>query len=449
MKYCKYLLLFCILPLAACCKNMPADKDKAYGVVINEIAAHDEIQDADTSVELLNASSERIDISGLGLYLSDEYFNDKCIWSAAEGTVLESGERLVLSTLDESLVTGIASDAQFVLKLSRSSKSSPVDVADRSGMFQSPSAASASGSYQRIPDGSSSWCNLTYSSLGVENTITDLSRTRPNAIWLRSLDRAAWLENDCKVMREMKSKGYDHLLLNAVAFVPSARKTTLEFMDAATRHGLVVHAWAQCFYDGGWICPVDDETHSLKQDLFDKIVDKCRGYIEDYGVKGIHLDYIRFPGSASKHAYPADGIYDYTAVTEFCRQIRNAVDEYEGNIVLSAALMPEKGTCAYYGQDKNRMGEYLDILMPMAYKYNYNASSRWLADISDYFADNGAGTPCWTGLQTYSGDDNVKALSTEEILSDCQTVASSDAEGVVLFRYPLGEFPDLCSLWQK
>ena len=64
----------------------PVDVSAWKGLVINEIAAHDQTVDAVTKVELLNAGSTTMDLSGLGLYITDEYFTGQSIWAAPAGT---------------------------------------------------------------------------------------------------------------------------------------------------------------------------------------------------------------------------------------------------------------------------------------------------------------------------------------------------------------------------
>ena len=121
----KSRLLFLTVPViwavCACHKTpdppQPTDVSAWKGLVFNEIAAHDQTADAETWVELVNTSSSAMDLTGLGLYITDAYFKDQRIWSASSGAKLAAGERLVLSTQDESLVTGISSAAQFILKL--------------------------------------------------------------------------------------------------------------------------------------------------------------------------------------------------------------------------------------------------------------------------------------------------------------------------------------------
>lgn len=79
------------------------------------------------------------------------------------------------------------------------------------------------------------------------------------------------MADDCSMMKSLKSKGYDHIILNYAAFYPSARKTTLQFIEAAEAIGLTVHAWIQCFHNSsGWINPIDDEGNRYKDEILKK-----------------------------------------------------------------------------------------------------------------------------------------------------------------------------------
>ena len=170
------------------------------------------------------------------------------------------------------------------------------------------------------------------------------------------------------------------------------------------------------------------------------------------GVDGIHLDYIRFGGTAYKHN-PSEEVTAVGCVTEFCRQMHDAVKAVRPDIVLSAALMPEPDSEYYYGQDPAQMGQYLDILMPMIYYHSegYRKNgAKWALGVADHFATKGAPAAVWAGLTTYEDTDTAQVvpMSPERILEDCRMFAdSSMATGVVLFRYGLGELPDLNGLW--
>lgn len=125
------------------------------------------------------------------------------------------------------------------------------------------------------------------------------------------------------------------------------------------------------------------------------------------------------------------------------------------DVILSAALMPEINSEHYYGQNPAEMGKYIDILMPMVYRYGYNGKAdnglSWVQEITNWFEANSDQADVWVGIQTYSVDmetGNPVALNAEQLLSDCEDVTKTNGTGVVLFRHGLGEFPDVNKLWK-
>ena len=426
-----------------CTKDGGEDISALDGVLINEIAAHDQMTDAESWVELLNNSSASIDISGLGLYLTDQYFDAKCIYTAPQGTTLAAGERIVLSTADETLVTGIASDSDFTLKLALSSTGKSVDEFSPVTTLGAVTAQTARGSFQRIPDGGAEWKNLTYSSKAQENAVFDLDQTKRNGIWVWSSHVSKLMADDCAGLQSLKDKGIDHVILNYAAFNPASKKNTIKFIEAAEGMGLTVHAWIQCFHNsGGWVNPIDDANACFKDDVYATILANAKSYIEDFGVKGIHLDYIRFGGTAQKHNVNAE-VNSVEAVTRCCREIRELCDSYSEGLVTSAAMMPdETSSGTYYGQNRKRMGEYIHIFMPMIYRYSYGYNDASCQKKANDFAAYGA--ECWAGTTTYRGNDSgVSPMTADEVLKDCEVYKGTDAKGIVLFRYDLGEIPDL------
>lgn len=418
------------------------------GVVINEVAAHDEREDAESWVELLNTSEESVDLSGLGLFLYDEYFDGMNLHDFA-GQTLAAGERIVLRTSDDGLRTGFSSDSQFELRLARDKSGECVDSFSRSSTGSDKPLAVA-GSYQRIPDGGP-WTRTLASSCGKENIVLSLDNTKPNAIWLWSTHMKEWLADDGAVMKKMKALGYDHVLLNYAAFQYSNATTAKEFVKEAAETGIMVHAWIQCFYDGDWVSPVIDAENRYDQELFDSIIERANGYIDEFGVQGIHLDYIRFGGTAPSHN-PSAEITATGAVTEFCRQIREAMDARNEGIILSAAMMAEDNAAYYYGQNAAQMGEYIHILMPMIYRYHEGGvsySADWCHKMVRLFTSV-TDARVWAGTQTYSYVGNsVSSLDAGQIRSDCEDFVGSGATGIVLFRYALGTFPDVNDLWKQ
>lgn len=443
------LAVLCLWAVASCKEEQqpgPTDVSAWKGVIINEIAAHDQTVDAVTKVELLNTAASPVDLEGLGLYITDEYFTNQRIWKPAAGATLAPGERLVISTDDESLVTGISSSAQFVLKLAVED-GTEVDAFDRSQAFSDPAPAYPRGSYQRIPDGSGEWRNMTYNSMGRENKVFSLDDSHHNAIWAWSSHVPSMSENDFASLKNLKKLGYDHILLNYVAFETADRRQTLAFLDKCEELGINVHCWMQCFYKGGWVSPVDDENKCYREDVYADIRSHAKKYLENFGIKGLHLDYIRFGGTASKHDINAE-VNSVGAVNRCCRELRELADSYDQGFVLSAALMPEPNTEYAYGQNPAQMGQYIHILMPMEYRYSYGWADSRCKSLTDWFCDHSGNAQVWVGITTYTGNDSagVKGMDAEALRKDIDIFMDSKADGLVLFRYGLGTFPDVNDL---
>ena len=438
-----------VVALAAGCKEDPAPNpyatDAYQGVVINEISAHDEQKDVDTWIEIANTSSNDIDISNLNLYLSDEFFDGRAL-ADFTGKTLKAGEKMVFSTSDETLRNGFASNADFTLVLGVTATEGVLDKFEKGEMKKLP----VPGSYQRLPDGTGEWKHTPSASKGRENRVLTLENTTTNAIWLGAAHSADWLENDCAVMKQIKASGIDHILLNFAAFADNRIKNTRKFLEKAAEHDLFVHIWMQAFYQGGWVSPVIDEENRYDQELFDTIVAEAKMYVEEYGAQGIHLDYIRFGGTAYKHN-PSREVTAVGAVNECCRQVREAVDACADGIVMSAAMMAENNAAYYYGQNPAMMCEWIDIFMPMIYRhkaYGVKNSDDWCKSAAKLFTQQ-TKSQVWAGITTYQYEgETVVSLPAEEIRSDAEVFLDTKCTGIVLFRYGLGTYPDLTDLWK-
>lgn len=133
----------------------------------------------------------------------------------------------------------------------------------------------------------------------------------------------------------------------------------------------------------------------------------------DY-IAGIHLDYLRYPGTAYKYNY--NGITGEKAITNFLSQVKSCINKYNLNILLSAVVMPETSANARHcGQNILKMGKYLDVIVPMVYKGNYNKGSSWMTSTTKCFVSNSRGAKIWTGLQSYKSDNKPVALSTSTL----------------------------------
>ncbi len=435
------MLLVCAALAFSCDKEKTNDDSAPYkGLLINEIAAHDEVSGADSWVEIVNSSNKEISLDGVGLYITDQYFNNRCIWTP-EQAVLAAGERIVVSTSDESLTTGIASNADFTLRLGTKTNSADEFVRSTScneNLFNR-------GSYQRIPDVSGEWRTMPYNSRNRINEIFDYKKELPNAIWAWSSHMESMLADDAAIMKEYYRLGYRHILLNSAAFT-SREKEVGPFLEKAEEIGFIVHGWIQAFYSGGWNLPIDKETQQMKEEVFAALQALGKKCIEEFGVKGLHLDYIRWPNKASTYNFTKE-VNSVAAVNRACRETRELCDSYNAGLISSAALMPEKNTTNVYAQDPAQMGKWIHILMPMCYRYSYGFSDEGLVNVMNWFCSNSADAEVWAGMQTY--DKNTQPLSAETILADAKLYASSNSTGIVLFRYGLGTFPDVNDLWNN
>lgn len=174
----------------------------------------------------------------------------------------------------------------------------------------------------------------------------------------------------------------------------------------------------------------DETRYNQSTEYNDALVNSIADMTRDYDIDGIHLDYIRYPGTAYLH--PGGTL----SITAFVKGVSETVNSIKPKVALSAALMPEGSVNGYYyGQDYEQLSQYLDFLVPMIYKGNYRQDTSWIGRTTAYIANHSNGKPVIAGLQTYESDDNLTALSASEINQDIQSALSNGAEGFALFRY--------------
>lgn len=438
-----------VLLLAPACNKDKGEESQAAkyeGLLMNEIAAHDETDEFDTWIELVNNSKETISLEGLSFFITDSYFKGQNIGQLSGS--MAPGERKVFSTEDGALRTGIASNAAFTLVLGPANDD-PVDTYEHKA--DDPSLGFFA-SWQRLPDMTGEWRKLTYQSKGKVNELFDFSKTRRTAVWTWGSHLSDLIENDGAKMRELKALGYDHILLNYAGYAKkNYHNQAIKFTQLADEIGLTVHVWLQCFYDGGWISPIDDDKKAYKEEVYERIRNEAKEYLENWAVKGVHLDYIRFGGTASKHDWGVgeNAVNSVNAVNRCCREIREICDSYDEGLKTSAALMPEANSSQYYGQKPDEMAKYIHILMPMIYRYgSYNMSDDTFKANSNRFADQAAknGGVSWSGIQTY--DANTQGMTAEKMRRDIDLIAETRSDGIVLFRYQLGTFPDINDIYK-
>ena len=321
-----------------------------------------------------------------------------------------------------------------------------LDTFAKSDVRADSRAATNSTSWSRLPDGTGRWFTVLTPSKGEKNYGIEVGNTV--ALWVRqSVTNSISLDSLCKL-------GIGNVLLHEYAYRNYGANKVTSLANRAHELGMTLHIWMQCFWwndDIGWRSPVIDRVGDTParydQDMFNDILGRASNYIDTAPIDGIHFDYIRFGGTASKHNFPDDGITGIGAITEFCRQAYVTLKGKKSSLILSAALMGETAAQSYYGQDPGQMTQYIDVLMPMAYISSYGYSDSKNVSVANWFADRAGNKEVWHGISTYNS--NTQGLSAEQIYHDCYNIKSSRAHGVALFRDGLGTIPDLNGMFAK
>ena len=240
-------------------------------------------------------------------------------------------------------------------------------------------------------------------------------------------------------LNTIANAGATDIFLNYYAIQAHGKSTVESWIASANKLGIRVHIWMQIFYDGSWINPV--KNGSPNTEYFNQKIDEALTYAKLNGVSGIHFDYLRYPGTA----YKTSG--GTAAITQFVKTAVSKIHAVDSNLIVSAALMPETtDNVYYYGQDMAGLSQYLDVIIPMVYKGNYESSSSWIKTTTKWFVDNSKGAKIWAGLQSYVSDDDVTKLSISALTTDAKNAMAGNADGVILFRYGISNNLDFKSL---
>ena len=238
----------------------------------------------------------------------------------------------------------------------------------------------------------------------------------------------------------LASRGTTDIFLNFQAITLHGESAVVSWISNANRLGIRVHIWMQTFHYGStWINPVKNGTPNYAE--FDKIIAKAKQYASLKGVAGIHFDYLRYPGNA----YKTQGATN--AISTFVKRACNALHASHPKAILSAAIMPERTSSAYYyGQDYSVISQYMDIVMPMIYKGNYHKNSTWIKTTTQWYVTNSKGAKVWAGLQSYKSDADVTKLSYTALKTDVNAALDGNGDGVIIFRWGLSQILNFLSL---
>ena len=185
-----------------------------------------------------------------------------------------------------------------------------------------------------------------------------------------------------------------------------------------------VHAWIICFKPGASF-DISISRQTAVKNFIKKVIKLS-------GVDGVCLDYVRYSGSNPRIVNP-------NVITNFVKDVYNIVKSNNKNQLVNIAVFAEKGsTKTYYGQDYAALSPYVDVMLPMAYKYDYTPTRAWLKDVTNYVVKQAKYSYVVTTLQTYKevGGSTPK-LSTSEIEGDARAVMQAGSYGYCIFRYGL------------
>lgn len=235
-------------------------------------------------------------------------------------------------------------------------------------------------------------------------------------------------------LKKLSKSGTKHIFLLHTAIAKYGKNAVVKWIKKAHKYGIKVHIWISVFYKGKFI-PACSKKGAYNYKHMNKIIKQVKYYASIKEVDGIHFDYLRFSGNAYKYKNAA------AAVNYFAKKACAEVREVNPNIIISAAVMPEpNGMKYYYGQDVPTLSKYLDVIVPMIYKGNYHASSKWIKKTTKAFVKKSKGSLIWSGLQTYKSDSNLKKLSYNSLFKDAKAAKNGGAKGVVLFRWGITKY---------
>ncbi|WP_305553305.1 putative glycoside hydrolase [Methanobrevibacter sp. V74] len=236
-------------------------------------------------------------------------------------------------------------------------------------------------------------------------------------------------------LKKLAKLGTKHIFLLHTVFSKYGKGTVLKWIKKAHKYGMKVHIWMAVFYKNGkFIHPVSKKgVYNYK--FMNTMIKKAKYYAGLKGVDGIQFDYIRFGGNAYKYKNAVN------AVNYFIKKASVSVRSINSECVMSAAVMPEPSCMKhYYAQDVPTMSKYLDVVVPMVYKGNYHAGSKWIKKTTKKFVKQSNGAKIWSGILTYKSDSNIKKLSYKALFKDAKNAMNGGASGVVLFRWGLTKF---------
>ena len=233
-------------------------------------------------------------------------------------------------------------------------------------------------------------------------------------------------------LKKLSKLGTRHIFLLHTSFDMYGKTKVIKWIKKAHKYGMKVHMWMAVFYKDGKYIHASNKKGEYNYKHMDSIIKKAKRYAGYKEVDGIHFDYLRFGGNAYKYKNSVN------AINYFVKKASKDLRSIRENIIISAAVMPEPTSMKYYyGQDVPTMSKYFDAVVPMIYKGNYYAGTKWIKKTTKQFVKQSNGAKIWSGLQTYDSDWNIEKLPYKELMKDAKAAKYGGASGIILFRWGL------------
>jgi len=243
------------------------------------------------------------------------------------------------------------------------------------------------------------------------------------AIWVKSSD----FEN--LNFKKIKYNNIDTIFIHQQILNKYGKKYFNEWIKNAKKEEIEIHIWVQILYDGNWLNPIINGK-KLNNNLLNTKIEEISEIANIPAISGIQLDYIRYPGNANYYENSTE------AVTVFVKRLVNQIKKINKKLKVTGTLMPEPFT-AVYGQNPRNLSKYLDAIVLMLYKGNYQKDDFWINNTTQWYVKNCRESEVWVGLQTYKSDQSPYPLSIDELNEDMKAAIDAKSDKIALFRYGL------------
>lgn len=250
-------------------------------------------------------------------------------------------------------------------------------------------------------------------------------------------------------LTDMKQHGVTDIFLNYYAFTKYNESDVVSWIANANQQDIKVHIWAQIFYAGKWIRPVNNGV--INYTFFEEKIKELTYYASLEGVGGVHYDYLRYSGSEAYNNSTQQNPGGMEAITLFVNMSTTAIRNVNPNIIISAAIMPEPDALkSWYGDDYEQISYYMDAIIPMVYTENYRQNVTWVKKTTQWFVDNSKGAEVWTGLQGYAVNDYdeeyISNTPVSQMTNEINAALDAGSKGAIVFKYGLSYDIDFINL---